>query len=192
MRRHNYYVIVISGYIRIGFLVRSLANVTLEIPVNVGVLLIVALYGGVSTGRFVPVVSFVGYPRIGIEGVLVTVVVRAIVTEDVFVFVCVLAFFDVSNVVSAGCFHPVTFLVKLPLIGVLAELLFTGLADAVIVLVCVLAFFDVSNVVSASCFLPMLFSIKLQFVGVLAELIFTGVTYTVVVLVIVCSAVLFN
>ena len=192
VRRHNYYVIAIGGTFGIVFFERSLANVALEVIVNIGVLIVVTLYGGVSTGCFMPVVSFVGYPRIGIEGVLVTVVVRALVTKNIFVFVDVLAFFNVCNVVSAGCFHPVSVLVKLPLVGVLAELLFTGLADAVVVLVKVLALVNVSNVVSASCFLPMLFSIELQFVGVLAELIFTGVTYTVVVLVIVCTAILFN
>ena len=137
MRRHynDVLVIVIIRHIGIKILVGSLTNIAFEIPVYVGVLFVITLHIGMLASGTVPMMGFVCYPRVGIEGMLMTVIPGALVAEDISVLVNVRFFVFRFYAVTAGGFVPVVLgIVRMNFtVCVVAELISTNVTNTVVV-----------------------------------------------------------
>ena len=188
MRRKNdnVIVIVIIGKFGIRIFVRRLTFVTFEVVVYVGVLGVISLNVGVFAKSFVPVVSSVGYPHVGIELMLVTVVPTAHVANDIFVLVNVSCFACGLDVVSAGGKVPMVLGVEgcNVTISVVAELVKTNVTDSVVIII------GVKSEVFLSCRMSAIGSVPVfgrsrgpyGFVSMLVHIVVcTYGTYTVVV-----------
>lgn len=187
MRGSYYNRSVGIGYVGdIDLLVGNLASVASEVTVDVGVLCVVTLYSAVIAGSYVPVMSIIGEPSRGIEGVLVTVIESAYVTFAVSIAVNVVTLILVCEVTAAGRSEPMLSVlynvVVYPLVGVSTYLERTYVAEAVFVIIKVSCRVMLYLVITVGV-MPMVFGIVVPFgLGSMgAELIVTLVTDTVVV-----------
>ena len=159
----------IAFVIGMGVIVVPLTSVTDTVVVFVNVSSLESYLDIVSTGNFLPVVFCIVRPGFSV-GVVVVVVPLASVTDTVVVFVSVSCLILGLGYVSAVCSLPVVFVIVRPgfVVGMLAELIFTGVTYTIIVLVDVrfrsCGYNDMTSV--TGCFLPVLFSIGLEFVGI--------------------------
>ena len=128
---------VVRPLSRVGMLVIVVpsTSVTDTVVVFINVSCLVSNLDGVSTGYCMPVVGSVVRPSVSI-GVSVIVVPSTSLADTVVVLVLMLSLVG-YNVVSAGCSVPVIGLIVSPFFSkfVLAELIFTGLADTVVVFI---------------------------------------------------------